>query len=775
MKSLLKLKRSRARTAAGLSVAAATLVWLGGAIAQTQAAQTVSSVEFTGLERTSVNFVRDIAGVKTGDPFVVSSLDEAVVRLLGTGRFLSATYEHAEGPEGVGVVFRLRERATVTALRFEGNQEHSDSNLAKQVGLKVGDTLDLFLARDGRETVLSLYREAGYMNVSVTLDEQRATQTGEVVYTIEEGPRVRIRNIAFEGNQAFGERELKKHLETKTAFWIIRSGAFDEDRVSADILRLQTFHRDQGFLDARVRFRRELARNQQDLTVVFTIEEGTRYRIEDIQLRGHIAFTIEELLDLIQSRVGEIVKRPQVDQDVQAIRVRYGELGYIYADVRVIRVFSDQPGLVRIAFEIKEGQQYRVGRIAVRGNTRTKDKVVRRALNLYPPDDLFNLTEAKEAERRLVQTRIFSSARVMPVGDQPGVRDVVIDVKETEKAGDFLFGFGVTSNSGLVGSIVLDLRNFDLFDWPRSFSELIRFRSFFGAGQHLRVELVPGTTVNRFRIDFTEPYFMDKLLRFDLSAYFFERARDDYNERRTGTTTSFGRRFERGRLRGWAGELSFRIEDVKIDDVDLFASSEIRDDEGSNFLSAVKATLVRDRTDNRFVPTTGDRLKIGYEQVVGEHLFGKLTAGYTWYRTLNTDLLGRKKILRLRGEGGVVLGRAPVFERFFAGGTGSIRGFRFRGVGERDGISQSNIGGDFLILLGAEYGYPLFGQNVRGHVFLDTGTAGTGAYRASIGTGIRLVLKMLGPVPLEFNLAIPVLTGPEDDEQVFSFLMGSLF
>ncbi len=367
------------------------------------------------------------------------------------------------------------------------------------------------------------------------------------------------------------------------------------------------------------------------------------------------------------------------------------------------------------------------------------------------------------------------SAKVIPTGDEPGVRDVLIDVKEAEKAGDFLFGFGVTSNSGLVGSIVLDLRNFDLNDWPRSFSELMKFRSFFGAGQRLRIELLPGSTVSRFRIDFTEPYFRDKPLRFDASAYFFERGRDDYDEQRTGTTVSLGKRFLTGRFQGWSGELSFRMEDVTVDDIDVFASSEVRDDQGSNFLAAVKVTAVRDRTDNRFVPTSGDRTKIAYEQVAGPHIFGKLTGGYTWYRTLSTDVLERKKVLKLRGEGGVILGDAPVFERFFAGGTGSILGFDFRGVGERDGIIQTNIGGDFLLLLSAEYSYPLVGEKVRGHVFLNTGTAGTGAYRAAIGTGVRLTLDLLGPVPLEFNLAMPVSSDSEDDEQVFSFLVGSLF
>jgi outer membrane protein insertion porin family len=224
--------------------------------------------------------------------------------------------------------------------------------------------------------------------------------------------------------------------------------------------------------------------------------------------------------------------------------------------------------------------------------------------------------------------------------------------------------------------------------------------------------------------------------------------------------------------------LALRVEGVNIDDVDLFTSSEIRDDEGGNMMTSLKGTLVRDRTDSRFIPSSGDRLRLSYEQVGilgGDHVFGKLIAAYSWFKTMRTDALERKSVLHLRGEGGVIVGNAPVFERFFAGGTGSIRGFEFRGVGEHDGIDDNNIGGDYLALFGAEYSFPVYGDNLRGHVFLDSGTAGSGTLRASVGVGVRLTVDLLGPLPLEFNLALPVSSESEDDEQVFSFLIGTLF
>jgi outer membrane protein insertion porin family len=324
---------------------------------------------------------------------------------------------------------------------------------------------------------------------------------------------------------------------------------------------------------------------------------------------------------------------------------------------------------------------------------------------------------------------------------------------------------------------VLDLKNFDLFDTPRSFEELLRFRSFFGAGQHLRLELQPGTDVNRFRIDFTEPYFLDKPVSLTVSGYLYTRGRDAYDERRAGTTISLGKRFVRGPLVGWAGEMAFRVEGVTIDELDLFASREIRDSEGLNLLTSAKLTLVRDRTDNRFIPTAGDRLRFSYEQAGvfgGDYTFGKFTGGYTWHKTVGIDRLNRKSVLSLRGEVGAIVGDAPVFERFYAGGIGSIRGFAFRGVGPRDGLDDNNVGGDYLVLLGANYTYPLIGESIRGVLFLDTGMVDSGV-RASIGAGVQLTLNIFGPVPLEFNVGVPVLKETDDDTQAFSFYIGTTF
>jgi outer membrane protein insertion porin family len=368
------------------------------------------------------------------------------------------------------------------------------------------------------------------------------------------------------------------------------------------------------------------------------------------------------------------------------------------------------------------------------------------------------------------------------VGDQPGVRDLIIDVEESERAGDFIFGIGVNSNSGVVGSIVLDVKNFDLFDWPRSFKEFIKLRSFRGAGQRLRIEAQPGTEFNRFRIDFAEPYFLDLPIRFGTSLYYFERERERHDERRVGGNVSFGKRLKQGLLKDWYVEGALRVEQVNIDDLELWAPRDVRDVEGGNFLTSVKATLVRDRTDSRLVPTAGDVLRFSWEQfgvLGGEHFFSKVLGSYTWHKTMFTDVKERKHVLSLRGDVGAIMGSSPAFERFYAGGIGSIRGFDFRSVSPRQGLKDTEVGGDFMVLAKAEYSFPLFEDVIRGLIFTDMGTVeedfGISSWRASVGVGARLHIDFFGPVPLEFDLAIPVAKESDDEEQVFSFFIGATF
>lgn len=743
----------------------------------------VADIQFQDADRTPIAILQGAIRTRSGEPFNQQIVDEDVVRLMRTGRFLSVTTQVDDIAQGKRVTFILRERPTIESITFQGNTNVDSPTLRGEVPITSGDQYDAFAVREASDNILDLYRERGFAHAKVNVDFDAVRDTGSLIFQIEEGPRIRIRKILFEGRSSIVRRELAKRIRSNTALWIFRTGVFDEDVVNADVAIIRSHYRDTGFLDARVSYRVDQGRNPGDLHLVFLIDEGVRYKIESIEFRGNAFFNTDQLRGKIDSSVGSYYSQKGVDDDARAIRTALGENGYIDARVAPSRVFSSTPGNAQVTFDIEEGEQFSVGRIVIRGNNSTQDRVIRRVLELYP-GETYNTVKADEARRKLSESQIFDRVSLTPVGQTLGVRDIIIDVTESERRADFIFGFGITSDNGLVGNILFQTNNFDIHDPPRNFEEFIKGQSFRGAGQRLRLDLQPGTELNRFRLDFTESYLFDRPLRFDFSLYHFSRAREDYREQRTGSIVSFGKKLKNGIthaqwFKDWYGELAFRVEHVQLKDADLFDDRSIRDSAGDAILTSVKTTVIRDRTDSRLLPSEGDRTSISYEQFVGDFNFGKLRLGYTRHYTVKVDEQNRKSIFSFNIDAGGIFGEAPVYEKFYAGGIGSIRGFDFRGVGPRGGLRDDPIGGDFMINTNVEYSFPVLGEVLRGVVFTDMGTVEESFtikdWRIAVGVGVRFTVDIFGPLPIEVDFAFPVSKGPDDEERVVNFFIGSVF
>jgi outer membrane protein insertion porin family len=340
-----------------------------------------------------------------------------------------------------------------------------------------------------------------------------------------------------------------------------------------------------------------------------------------------------------------------------------------------------------------------------------------------------------------------------------------------------MIGVGVSTNNGLLGSVSFTQHNFDLFAWPNSERRFWQGEAFKGAGQTLRITVEPGTELTRAYLDWEDPSLMDGPFSLANRIFYFERQWDKYQENRYGDVLSLGRRFPNS----WYAEVAQRVEGVLINHVDDDAAPEIKDAKGTSLVLGTKGTLIRDRTDNRWMPSEGDRLRLSYEEVYGSYTFGKIGADYHIYRTLYQDELERKHVLSGKIEAAQIVpeGVAPVFEEYYAGGSGSIRGFKYRGISPRSDGTDQAIGGDWLFLAGSEYEFPLIGKIFRGVTFLDTGTVedrfGFSHYRVSIGTGLRLALPFLGQVPMSLDFGIPLMKQSQDDTQLVSFSFGAQF
>jgi outer membrane protein insertion porin family len=395
----------------------------------------------------------------------------------------------------------------------------------------------------------------------------------------------------------------------------------------------------------------------------------------------------------------------------------------------------------------------------------------------FKPGEWYNAHIARgdgegELEKDIKGSVYTQTATITPVDDNvPGEKNAEVRVTEG-KTGSIMFGAGVSSSDGLIGQVIYEQRNFDYKKWPKSWRKFFSDDSFKGAGQRLRIALEPGTEVSRYSITFTEPYLKDKPISMTLSGSSWQRYRESYNEERLKGYVGFTKRMKKGYYR----ILAYRFEDVTVADVDDDAPKEVTDVKGSNLLAGIKIGFGRDTTDNRYSPTKGKSYEFSYEQVTMDYSFGILEGTYRWYKTLREDLARRKTVLETKLYAGSIIGDAPVFEKFYAGGSGSVRGFDYRGISPRSGVDNDPIGSNWLATASGEIVMPMVGETLSGLLFVDTAMIETGGIRASVGIGVQIMIpQWFGPVPMRFELGLPVMKSEDDDTQMFSFSVGSLF
>ncbi|HUU42814.1 MAG TPA: outer membrane protein assembly factor BamA [Planctomycetota bacterium] len=750
----------------------------------------ITDIRVSGLQRVPESRVLGTIRLRRGDVFSYKAVDEDVRRLDATGLFDPTAIRVRREPfqDGVRLVFELRERPRIRKLTFTGNRAFSDGELRKCIGLKDGDTLDVARERESTSRIEELYREKRYRFVKVertqTLDAPG--NAADVTFTVSEGPRIRIKDIRFEGNKVFTREQLLQQVEVRTQRWIILDEVFDESIFRMDVVRLRHYYKRNGYLDASVAGIYDYSPDKTELTLVFRIIEGTPYTVGDVTLRGQTLATAPVLMNDFRLKRNEPFNVDDYQHDLTSLRGWYTRRGYLDVDIVPKEVFPES-GRIDLVYEIAEREPSRLGLLEVRGNFRTKDKVVRREFDLYP-GDVFDETKVQKAVRRLWGLRYFRNVETTLVdGEEPGEKNLIVEVEEGS-TGQVMFGVGVSSNDGLIGLFQIDLLNFDLCDWPTSFRDLIDGNAFVGAGQRLSLQLRPGTEYTQARLYFADPYIFDTHFQFSSDLFLWARERDDYDEEHIGVKLGLGRRI----TDDLTLKLTFRAERVDIDQIDTLAP-DVLAVAGKSDIRSFILDAAYDRTDNPVNPSSGYRLN-GEVEVAGDWLggdwnFWRAVVGGSWYHTLRESRDGRKHVLALGGRVGVVQDygsstMVPTFERFYAGGFNNVRGFGYRGLGPTQ--LGTEVGGEFSVVGTAEYQFPLYQsviegrpyELIRGVVFCDVGQVayttsdiGDTKLRVSIGAGLRFTLPAFGGVPIALDFGFPIVKDNDDDTQVFSFSM----
>jgi outer membrane protein assembly factor BamA len=680
--------------------------------------------------------------------------------------------------EKIRLIFVVVERNIVRSIAFSGNRKYKAKALEEKLAFKKGDYLEPTMAEAGRAAIAEFYQKKGFAFAQVGLDAEKLS-TGNVIYKIDEGSRVKIAEVKFSGNKALKTKSLKKIINTKTTQWVFLPGSYTEDKVTKDVTGLQNIYYKRGFLNANITAKREFTEDKSKVRITFAIDEGHAYAVEKIDIKGNVHFDTERLRSELKLKEGQIYNKQKATLDVEGLLKLYRENGFIEVKVEQnIKFISEDK--VDVEFEITEGARFRIGQVNITGNEQTQDKVVRRVLNEYDfqPGRWYNADIARgdgsgELEKEVRRMAVTESATITPRGEAAGQRDADVSIIEGQ-TGMVMLGAGVTSDSGAVGQVIVEQRNFDIRDWPKSFKEFITGRAFRGAGQSLRISLQPGTEVSEYSVSFSEPYFRNKPITLEVAGSSWERERESYNESRLKGYVGFEKRYKNH----WTRNLGLRMENVNIGSIDSDAPREITAVKGDNVLMGARIGVGRDLTDDRFNPTKGYSFDVGYEQVAGDHTFGIASGVYRRYRVLHEDLAERKTVLATKLLAATAIGDAPPFEKFYAGGTGSygMRGFAYRGISKRSGVDKDPIGSNWIFLANAEVTVPVESEKFAALFFIDSGMIDSGGYRAAVGTGIQILIpQWFGPVPMRVEIAAPLMKSGDDDTQVFSFSVGRLF
>ncbi len=746
-------------------LAACTLspVW-----AQQDSRSTIRAIEVrnTGAGQIDRSYIEAHTSIREGNQLDRAAIARDVRSLLDTGKFSSVHVDIETREDGVAIVYSVARKVTLAkAVKFTGSDHLSRRELRSKLELEVGDRVDDHTLGVRVRAIREAFLEDHYPNVSIRWDiEEVDPEQGlaEVSVHIESGARSKVKTVRFEGNDNISFSDLRRAIHRKSRLsplWLFRKRRYTGDQLEAMRFAVRSIYRERGFLDVAVDYpSMELDKKGRQI-IVIKIVEGETFRIDSVKVTGVETFPQASVEALVVARPGVTAAHSLIKGSDQGIRDYYSSRGYAHVRVRTLLETDPAAKTVAVTFAVTEGELIRVGNIRIRGNTRTRDKVIRREILIYP-GDVLDAVKAKRSRRRLMNLGYFESVRLHEQETSvPNREDVVFDVEE-KRTGQFLVGAGFSSVDNLIGFVEISQGNFDIRGWP-----------FTGGGQKLNLRAQFGSERNDYRVSFVEPWFLNRRLSLGLDLYQTDLDYSAYDLERTGAAVSLSKA-----LPG-PNRISFRysLEETKITSVadtneyvyldndneyeyvdppvDTYSFAREEDTVKSTF----KTTIIHDTRNNAFIPTRGLRVSLFGEISGGPfgadldiYSVGGRSALYIplwWEHVLS--IKGRYETVDVYGDTDEV----PITERLFAGGGRTIRGFDYRDVGPKvvipssDGSAATSFrspGGQSLAVANVEYTIPIV-KGVRIASFYDIGGVWRDPYdfdaatlASSAGIGLRL-------------------------------------
>jgi len=763
----------------------------------------IDRVTISGNQRVEDEAIRVRLTVQAGSLYKESAVDADVRALYKLGFFDDVTANVSKVNGQWVLNYDVHERPFVRQVHLEGNKKIDKEELEGMLRIRPNTILDPEKARKGIEEAKNAYEKKGYLDADIRYE---TTPVGEnevdITFVVDEHEPIRIHEIVFEGNKQFSDSDLKKIMVTKESWvfsFLTGAGNLDREVLNTDSERLTAWYYESGFIDVRVD-EPKIERDANGLKVTIKVDEGERYHFGDVSVVGETLPEFPtETLDL-HAKKDETFQPSKLREDINAISGDYGDIGYAFVNVTPETDIDTAGKAVNVRYHVTRGPEVYIDRIEISGNTKTRDKVIRRELELQE-QQRFSGTKLRRSQERLRRLGFFEDVNITTRKAESEDRlDVIVDVREGN-TGAFSAGAGISSGESFLFNVRLSESNL------------------FGRGQAVVLNADLGTIRRNISLSFTEPYFLDTPLTLGIDAFNWQLQFDEFTRGGTGfgirtlypfpalglDVVRFGPLGQVSLLDTRIG-LEYRLEDATIKDVSRGAAAVIQAEAGTSLTSSIIPRIFRDTRNNLLDPTSGSFQDLSLEVagLGGDSRFINAQSRSRWYIPfLDIKGLGAPLVFGTGWNLGYGFGyggqtELPLFERYFPGGINSIRGFQVRSLGPAVNVFEQQkgqngncdlgdnrcarffrrdvIGGSQQLIFNNEIIFPIVPSlGIKGVVFCDAGNAflaQTGIQfdqmRVSVGGGIRW-LSPIGPLRIEAGFPLNAQAGDQLQTIQFSF------
>ena len=726
----------------------------------------IDSVQVAGNRRVESEAVLAVVESKKGESVDYDKLDRDLRAIFAMGYFTDVAIQTQEGPSGAIVTFNVTEKPSIGSITFKGNKKVKTDDLSKETGIKLYTIFSPAEILQSVNRLKDFYRQKGYYNVEIEQKiEDLPGNEVALIYDIQEGQKFHIREIEFVGNTKLSDRSLKKVMETseKGIFsWFTKSGLLDEKKLEADLQRIMAFYHNQGYIRAKAGDPKVTYKDEGDLVISIQVVEGERYTVNEVSVEGDLIEGEEELLKKIAIKKEQYFSREVVRKDVLTLRDVYADQGYAYAEVGPIINEDDKNQWVDITYRISPGEKVRFERINIYGNSVTRDKVIRRELDVIE-GEYFTGLGLRRSTDRLHRLGFFEDIEIQT---KKGSRDdlMVLDINVKERpTGSFSIGAGYSGYEGATALLQVSQNNL------------------FGRGQRLAASIRASTKTFLFDIKFTEPWLFGRRISAGIDIYKWDEEFDDYTRNSTGGALRF--RMPTGLDEYTWATARYLYDDATIKDVSPLAPLSIQNEVGKNITSSITVGLERDSKDRLWNPSRGSENTIAVEYaggfLGGDQYFNRYDLSSAWFFPLfwETNFMVRGRWGYIKQRSG---GELSDYQKYRLGGMNSVRGYDWRSITLTDPATGEPIGGEKMMVYNVEYRFPLIKeQGVVGILFFDAGNVfgkddnyTFSDIPRSTGVGVRWY-SPLGPIRVEYGFVLN--RRPDDPTGNVEFSIGGVF